>query len=625
MNITFTLDGQDVPGVGNLDEVQIELNFDGDSPESSVTTDNWEFVGDNALQVQSYIENGSNGGLGIFFGLPFVMSLSDGTTTIDFDMFVDPSSEESLLSCDKMVLKSIERESVQWLDDVADSFTFEYLLEKTNVIDESDFTFVPYVISTVPNYRETIIAIIGLFVVVNELRDAIQRIAGYIAAAGNPLQSIGEIIKLILFVAYFIGVLIALVSLVTDLINLLIQPVKYHSGMYVKRLIEAGCEHLGLEFESTIFDDDNWKNLFLLPQKYANPPDAADNKILGFLFPDTAVQKGVPKGTFGDLLRNMSIMFNAKFVIRDGTLIFERVDFLDLGVSGVYTIPPIEQRNYRTNASEVDSTYLIEFATDINDKNTIDEYEGTIIQVNTVPTIPGDSKNSTLRNSTTQAIPYARGIKKVGLTTVEEVVSAALTVISIVVNLFVTIGNVVVTLANALGRLIKGLKRVLNLVGINLNVNIPDVPTIPFVSFGQIVADRDCMLKLENDFVNVEKLFILREGGAGARSNRLDDNNDTIVSAENLWDEFHNINGFAPNEGHEPNQWIRKELTGVPFSFQNFLDVRNNVKILTHDGLEAKIESLTWNPSTKVADMRYRYRETYTTNLKEEKIIPDGR
>jgi hypothetical protein len=132
---------------------------------------------------------------------------------------------------------------------------------------------------------------------------------------------------------------------------------------------------------------------------------------------------------------------------------------------------------------------------------------------------------------------------------------------------------------------------------------------------------------LENDFVDVEKVMILRQKfpSAGDKGYRLDDNNEDIINAQRLWDDFHSINGFADGYGHPANQWKRKTISGVPFSFQNFLDVRDNVKITDTEGNDAKIESLRWNPSTKLAEIKYRYREIYTQNLQEEQIIPDGR
>jgi hypothetical protein len=271
--------------------------------------------------------------------------------------------------------------------------------------------------------------------------------AAGLAAAGGILNAPGELIRVGFYIIYLIALIISLLQFIKDLIDLIIQPVKYHKGMYYRTLCEKAASHFGFNFSSTILQNHvYYKELFHLPKKFVSPKDPNDNKILGFLQPDP-VQTGYYDGTFGQLLRELKEAFNAKVVIVGNTLLLERIDY-QIGTSA-YIIPPerIDQKGY--NASECVANYVIKFTTDQGDNNTVRQYKGTIVQAQLQPQISStDPKLNQLKGLKQVVLPVALGRHKKKLTEIETLVAFSLTVIEGILNICVDITNAAIDAVN---------------------------------------------------------------------------------------------------------------------------------------------------------------------------------
>jgi hypothetical protein len=55
------------------------------------------------------------------------------------------------------MLKQLKKKNIDWLNSVADSFTFDYLVSIGN-ITSTDYKYMPYVINSIPDYKESAIA-----------------------------------------------------------------------------------------------------------------------------------------------------------------------------------------------------------------------------------------------------------------------------------------------------------------------------------------------------------------------------------------------------------------------------------------------------------------------------------
>lgn len=609
--VEYFIKGQKVTPF-NHKELSVELNFDKDSPDARLSTNKWRFTDENAAPIYKHYEDGLTGDVGIFEGVPFDIVVSDGANSVKFEQYLNLVDDDTLISCEDIEVGSKEKGKIDWLNTIADSFTFEYLHEQTGFLPSSKFIAVPYVINSVPNYKDALIASIATIFVAEQIKKATAELAGLVAAGANPFSAPSEVLRAAFLIIYLITLLISLVKLIKDILDLLIQPVKYHSGMYVKDLIEAGCNHLGLKFQSTLLTP-QWDNLFILPQKYENPPDKKDKRIRGFLKKDVS-QKGYYIGTFGDLLRALKGAFKAKIIMQNNTLIFERKDFNQSGPT--YQIPDIYSPEFRTNAAELKSNYVIEFQVDINDKNSVNEYKGTIHQAIHSPVKITNKDMQLMQNLEQVTIPFALARRKKELTIVEQIVSVFLKGISTIMNALIKVVNAMIAIVNAIAKALNAIKKVLNLIGVKVKIKLEPIKKIAPVNFGNLINDRIGMMLLENDNVMFAKLMLLDRGNTD-RNNKVNVNNQTLVAAKYLWDNYHFIESFVPtNQFPNANQWVRKSISNVPFCFDDYLKVKNGNKIIAADGSIAKIESLKWNIWNQLADIDYRVNKLYTNNLK---------
>ena len=638
MKARFFIGGKEVKEPNNYQELAIQLNFDKDAPTAQVSINEWELgTGsriddiDGASIANDYIERGalSQGyGLGVFEGLPFKIKVGSDTV---FDGYLDLSS--ALIDCDKVTAPAIETGRIDWLNDIADSFTFTDLAEglangQAGKIKSSDYTLIPYVISEIPNYKDSAIVVLSIFTITNEIKDSIQSLLDYAAALPDILQ-FGNVLSIIVRVAYIVILLITAVTFIIRLFNLMIQPVKYHAGMNVKLLCERACEYLGLTFSSSILNG-TYKNLVLLPEKNKqNINDEDKDGILGYLTQNKNLQRGYYKGTFGDLLRELKLLFNAKIIIEGTVLKLERED-KTFNSSNLYQIPPVDVTSYRLNREDFNSKYTIQFATDQNDKNTKNEYQGTQLQVLQAPVAIGNKGNLIGGNNVVIQSQFALGKRKSDFTNPEKVFKTFFGVLDKILGALIKAVNAIIRVVNKIIRITNKIIKALKTIGIKINAELKELKPIKVPKLQDLIENRIGLLKMENDFVTVPKLLILKDNN-DARNNVLLSSNQTILNAEWLWDRYHFINSFVKSDfvlssDRETNQYKRYSIPDVPFTCEDYQKVKTSNKIVPANGQgTGVIESLEWNPITQRASINYRVNEIYTRNLKTVKILPDGK
>ena len=615
MKTIFYLNGAAIEPPANQKELSIQLNFDKDAPTAQVSINKWRFVRDNAGTIQDYIDGGLLGAdtiygnyttsTGIFEGLPFKIELEHlGTTDVIFDGYLDLSDNVEVSDND-ITASAKETHKIDWLNESADSVDFQFLYDTQPSLFNNKFIDIPYVINTIPKAGEAFLAIISAFVITNSLIVTGKDISKAISKIGTGWEAVGGIIELIAEIIYFITLLATLIKLIYDAFNYIIQPVKYHQAMRIKDLLEIGCDHFGYTFQSSIFSGE-LADAVILPEKYQNPDT---DGILGFLNPNEPEMRGYYKGTFGQLLRDIKLMFNAKIIINNGTLIIERRDY-DLFPATTYQLPDLRNDWNGFNADEFKSGYYLKFQTDLNDKNTIDKYEGTAYQITLQPNIVNNQFNLLYKGYERVDFPFALAKKKTSLTFPEQVFRVILDTFSAVANVFVLIINGAIDALQAVIGLINDLIDALAFVGIDINFNLQAPENIPPVVLGTLITDRLGMLLLENDFVNVPKVFIIQEGSTPRKTDV-----DETLNAKYLWDNYHFINSFYPISGKH-NQYIKRTFDNVPFCFEDYQKVKLDNRILTNFGESALVDSLEWNVYRQSANIKYRVNKLYYNNFK---------
>lgn len=572
-DLQFSLDGQSATPA-EWKKIELQLNWDNsDNLNSSLSTSEFTFEGSNAHQINDWISSGTNGGKGIFEGLPF--AITSCTNTVVLTGCVDPAAAESVYRCDRVTLPIRDNKTDDYLLDRADSFSFAYLASLPSTapgkITQTDYRLVPYCVSAIPDYQMLLSTALALFVVIKEIAEIIRKTADIAAELSVPPVTLVGAVKLILQAAYLVVIIAAIIGLIQTFVNCIIQPKKYKKAMYVRTLFQKACDYLGLQFQSSILNTATspYYRAAIMPRKVVQP----NPNFIGFKRAadesQTNTSYGYYDGTFGQLIRQCEQIFNAKANISGNTLYFERRDYFQITSS--LTLPNLDlgginNGEYRYNAHELASNYLTIWELDNQELNTYDHYEGTSCQMQCTPIVVGNKKNILLQNLVEKRLAFSLAKRK-------EVLTAPEKVLDTIINIFT------------------------------------------FFTGVSPVPNRIGWLLLSNDFTGTQKFMILDS------SDKIDPNNKFRTSASTLMNNFHSIN-FPLND-----QWLVYEGWEIPFCCDDYAAVRACNYIRTFDNRIGKITNLRWQLGSDMAVIDFKVRPpggTYTTNLNQQ-IITDLR
>lgn len=634
------LNGSPVNPPKNWGELLIELNYGKDQfPQgNTISITNPEWVRENYDLIIDYIEDGKTGtGVGITEGLPYKIDLSEGASTITvFNGYLDLMTGLHIKDKIRLTTKATSNATVDWVNDKAGGFTFEYLASpefkatgQPGYISINDYRFIPYVNNTVPDYTQSAIATFMVFAIIDKLNQSIKEIAELTVDLSNPFTTANSILSAIVQIGYLIVLLATLIKVIEDMIKFIISPVKYHAGMYVRDLFAKACQYLGLTFKSDIWEAGSpFYNEFILPEKLYNPPNKLDSTIFGYLLPDKNDQLGYFKGTFADLLNRMKVKYNAKIIVTANNVLYLiRKDKSALPPQ--YQLPNIYIPERTYNTDELISNYLISYQIDESDTNTMQNYSGTIYQVicqqKTVNYLPFVM----LKNEVRADIQFSRAARKTSLTTPEKIIKEFLKVFDLVDSILVDIVNTLISIADGVISFLNKVIKALKVVGIKVGWKIKPIPKLKKSSLASSIDNRVGMLMLQADHFTKPKIFILYEGSAN-KYNKIDLTNSTVESALYHWENFHFVNSMITTYAGRPtgNQYLIKEYEKVPFDWSDFTKVFSNNRIFAPDGTEAIVESLKFCPPTEIgggyAKMKVRFQEIWTNNLTETFLNPSG-
>ena len=243
MKIIYEINEQQIQPPVNQGEVEVELNFDVDDPNAAgtVSINNWDFSVLEATIINAHIDAGLTGGVGIFEGIPFRVAVEDdnGRSTI-LDAYLDVADPEAIFECDRVNVPSKLKGGIDWLNDRADTLTYSLLFEKDE-ITSSDYIAVPYVISSIPNRQDIAMLTLSGFVIVSSIQTTIKDLLQITVDFAGVGSAIRAIVKIALYLIFLATLILALVKLIKDLVAAIIQPVKYHSAMTMRKLADKGA------------------------------------------------------------------------------------------------------------------------------------------------------------------------------------------------------------------------------------------------------------------------------------------------------------------------------------------------------------------------------------------------
>ena len=583
--IRHYINGQDFGEPRNWQDLEIVIDWLNKNEAVNINITDLEFVLKANKHLQTRVLNGLTGGVGIFEGEPYQIKIGDPSSPVyAFDGYLDFTEEATVIGGEEFKCSLKKRKGSDWLNDVADGFSFAFLKDK-GIITNGDYIKVPYVINYIPDTMQLITLGMSLFMMTKELIENIQNLADAIADitdASVPVIGVGVgfgavvvtawdignfilvVIKLIARIVYIIAIIIAIKKLIKLIFEELLPAKRYHLGMKFKTMFERSCQYLGLTFQTNI-DELEWVHIPRKDKKGSKNGSGGS----GFQSNDGAIY------TFGDLIRVMKSKFNADFRIVNGVFHFERKDSFQ--IPSTYQLPPYLNDQVRLldrvkfNTDEMVANYNINWSYDTQDQNTLDDQTGRVFQAITTPNVVTDQSLVNIKNLAEIAIPFSVGKCKTKLTRIEEA-------------------------AKSLGQFVD------NLTGIFGGGT----------NFASQIQNRIGSLLLSSHFLTIGKVVVMN----GAK---LVSDQRSIVSAEALWNNYHFINSFAEVNGVHNQYWRYSEIP-VPMTVNEFSEILANNYITDADGNQVMIEKIIYKPQHATAVIDIRVKRKYTNNLKIEYV-----
>lgn len=580
MNTTFFLNGQQSKVRPlNYRELQVTFDFVGENRGISAEFDRLVFRDNGeSNEVEKILQWRQNNGFGV--GMPF--KIKAGNFDLP-DLMLDFSDNFKKIGLNEVEVSVKAVNQKDWFKSVASSLQFKRL-EEMGIISQSDATQVAYNINYIPDHIQTVILTLAIYNTSKALVEFVKETAetitevntSLIPTIGIPPQItagaiIQAIVKIAIRLAYFIALALTLKNLIKDLLENIYSKTRYHTGISVWKLFEKGCYFLGLTFESSI-NTGKWKDLVIISSKTERGKFNI-NQLNGI----TPKREDAGIYFFGEFVETMMRMFNADYKIINGVFRFERWDWWQnqavVTLKSNYTNQSNLLNEYEDNADEFKAGYLISFATDTSDRNTLDHYEGTCLDVVTENSQNGGlgQKYNTLKGNEIIDLPLALGTRKDKLNAFEKILKALCTAVDKVCNAFGGNSSLAATITARMGN-----------------------------------------LQLSDHFNQVPKLLLVK-------SNHLLPNQRQHLNAKSLWNDFHYINSFV-TLGGVTNQWLRVKIP-QKIESSKAIQILNNNFCKLDTGEVVEVERMTWTFSEDYAEIFYRVNKKYNENLKQTLIL----
>ena len=122
------------------------------------------------------------------------------------------------------------------------------------------------------------------------------------------------------------------------------------------------------------------------------------------------------------------------------------------------------------------------------------------------------------------------------------------------------------------------------------------------------INNRIGVLHLSSHYTNTGKIVVLS-------GNKLAKDQREILSATNLYNNYHYINSFAPVNGVHNQYWTYEEQE-IPFCYEDFVSLEGNNLAETESGENAEVSLLKWDVLNNIATISYRVNRLYDKNFK---------
>lgn len=578
----YILNGQQFNAPIDWQDVQIQASYEGDNVQPSLTVDSFRFPLEAREIINKWIEDGKNNGVGIFEGMPFDLSIYNNTSIQhNFKSFIDfTNGYKDFLEDGKVDVSIIKDNGVDNFFDQLGGISFGYL-EEIGVFTDANYTQVSYVNEKKFNLIEILMASVVLFLMIQELAQAIEKLADNIAQitglslfVGTGSTALGVVVMTVLkaiLVAVYVAILLAaVIELGKTMLEILVPKERKHKTLNLKSALSGVCGHLGYDFSTGI---DEMDTVYYLPSN----PNLDEKTAGGFISLVKGTPSGVPTNTdYGyiceDMFQLCKDLFNAKVSIIGNTVHLRSKNDPFWIQQSTWSLPSVLNLTKEYNTEELVGNRILTFQADLNDEWTIDNYLGTAYEIRTEP------KTIIRKNAV-----LLKGLDEVKFNT--------------------ALG----TRKDELNGLEKFLEKVAGAID----------DTVDFFGgssdLSSQITTRIGVMKQTQNWHSIPKLLYIKDG-------KLPENHRELWNSKLLYDKYHNYNSFVLNDfGYQKAYHKGVE---IPFGFSDYNQLTNN-SYFKYKGVDAKMIKFVWTMGSDKAVIDFWVKETYTKNLKETYINPD--
>jgi len=551
----------------NRDSIGVVSDFTGNPDVLSLNVDSVILPREANQYIKTWIQNN-----GLFLGIPYTVEM-DGNITLDYYIDLSDSAAKPIVRQHEIEVKLKRRNGSDSFWEKARGTSFD-LIVKERGPNYFDAKRVGYIVVRDDAAMMALQLSTSIFIMTVQLYNAIKDFADRGVETGtSPLMAA---LKWAIQIIYWISLLSAIITLMSQLFPILFPRIKYFKGLYYSEIFNKGCQFLGYTAlpSDTIFSvQPGW---FTLPV----PLNEDNDSFFDGISNDLADPKNKPTcsasdttPTFGAWLDEVLKQFNAKLFIDsvNKTVRIERRDWLDsqtsLQIDPALNIQPERDEQFTYNTEETWKRYYMAYTLDYTDTHTVDgkmfaRHQAEYSTENNVPTTNADLV--TIKGLNEVRINFAMGAPKGKLSFIE-------------------------------------------LLAIPFCVLV-DTVTIAFASFGvgngtnyyAQILDRVNVLKVSNEYFGITKSLYVKQAPAGGNKVSLDTQfYDTRYSATALWNNYHYINFIANND------YIIHEEARIRLRQSQFVSLQNSNFIFTNNKW-CEVLRIEWIDEKSAATITYK-------------------
>jgi len=580
--IRVLINGQAETGLTEWNDIEIVANYENDNVQPSLSIESFNFKLNARKLINEWVADGMTTGVGIFEAIPFEIQVFNQQLTKSFKGYLDFTKDFKDFQDDgNLAISVFKAKSLDNFFGQIEGLTYGYL-ESIGAVTNGNYNDLDYVVEKKIQILELIMLVISTYIMIKELKESIvslvdtinKTITAIIPSVGmgvviNVGQILYAVLSIILRLLYIALILVAIINMGKQLFELFIQPKRKHKMINLRTALRVVCTHLGyaLDCPNSFFN-----NIYYLP---SNPQIDEVDKF-GIISTPKGIKKGIPNSN--DYGYNCAEMFElakkliaGRFAIIGNTVILRPKKDPFWNTQSNFVRNNVLLNSIEYNTSDLKPSKLISFSIDQTDEFTIDNFAGTNIEIRTTQITTVNKDAVLLKGFEQISFNVALGNRKDKLNPLEKSLK--------------TIGGIIDNITGIFGG------------GTNLAAK---------------VKNKIGAAKFSSNNHSIPKL-IYAVGG------KIPPNHRQMFNANKLYDDFLNVDSFVLN--NFGNQKVLRNDVDLPFGFDDFNDLSNNA-FATINNKQVKINQIRWKIGQDRAAINYEYKQPYTKNLKEFKIIP---